>query len=112
MEKFTDSETGRIAVLVSSGWGLGWFCDHGCEQLVYDPKIVRWVLDGYPETQRGSIVAHVQAILAQQATPVVSVSDIKELDVVWLPPGEQFIITSYDGMESVISKSDTQWLTA
>ena len=34
---------GKVAVLVSPGFGAGWYGWHFIEELVFDPSIVEWV---------------------------------------------------------------------
>ena len=34
---------GQVAVLVSPGYGAGWYTWHHIEELVYDPCVVAWV---------------------------------------------------------------------
>jgi hypothetical protein len=37
---------GQVAVLVSPGFGAGWYTWHSIEELVYDPSIVEWLEAG------------------------------------------------------------------
>ena len=94
---------GKVAVLVSPGFGAGWYTWHNIEELVYDPSVVEWVekveLDKIP-------------VYMELKYPDVSCGGLEDLIVEWVPLGERFRIDEYDGNESLVLESKERWMTA
>ncbi len=94
---------GRVAVLVSRGFGAGWSSwarDDYAARVLFDPGVVAWV--------EGGKVGEV---------PVDQYEDMytggaEDLEIVWVPEGAQFRIHEYDGSERLILASEEQWFTA
>ena len=93
----------KVAVLVSPGFGAGWYTWHSIEELIYDPSIVDWV-----ETQElNKIEAYVTL-----KYPEAYCGGLEDLEVNWVPIGARFRIDEYDGAESLLLESDQRWMTA
>ena len=96
---------GKVAVLVSPGFGAGWSTwAHGelAEVCLFDPIVVKWV--------EGGKVGPV---------PVAHYSDeyfydggAGDLEIVWMDEGTQFEIHEYDGSESIRYRDDKYWNVA
>lgn len=93
----------KVAVLVSPGFGAGWYSWHNIEELLYDPSIVSWV-----ESQEfDKIKTYIELKYVDDY-----ISGIEDLVVEWVPVGAQFRIKEYDGAESLLLESDQRWMTA
>ena len=94
---------GKVAVIVSPGYGAGWYTWHNIEELVYDPSVVEWVekveLDKIP-------------VYMELKYPDVYCGGLEDLIVEWVPVGERFRIDEYDGNESLVLESKERWMTA
>ena len=96
---------GRVAVLVSPGFGAGWSTwNRDVPELLFDPAVVQMVGDGTrPETIE---------LYCEEKYPNHYFSGASDLTVVWVPIGTEFMIDEYDGAESIIFKDQEKWITA
>ena len=94
---------GKVAVLVSPGFGAGWYTWHSIDELVYDPSIVEWV----EKVELDKIQAYVGL-----KYPDVYCGGLENLEVNWVPVGAKFRIDEYDGAESLVLESEERWMTA
>jgi len=100
---------GRVAILVSHGYGAGWYTWHHKEELLYDPVIVDWVerkVDNLEEL----VEAYIQGKYPEDDQPYLG--GVGGLAIYWVKVGEQFRIDEYDGAESMVLESEAEWLTA
>ena len=84
---------GKVAVLVSPGFGAGWYTwntDH--EGLLFDSEIVQAVLDGDREKA---------ARIAEEKYEDCYTGGFLDLCVQWVNVGSQFEINQYDGSETL-----------
>jgi hypothetical protein len=97
---------GRVAVLVRSRHGGGWYSWHRIEELLYDPTVVEWL-------EQGKITS-IQSYLAlkYQDEYISGQLDLDGLEVQWVPAGVRFRINEYDGTENIVLESQERWLTA
>jgi len=98
MEKLYNSK-GQVAVAVSYGFGAGWSTwedvdpmDKKYNELIYKEQ---WE-DLYRLLEKDSIHS----------------GGVADIELVWLDKGTEFIITEYDGAESIEYKDKIQWRTA
>lgn len=94
-------EQGRVAVLVSHGFGAGWSTwAYGGEEeaMVFDSRIVDAVLANQDRTE---IEALVERLGYESYT-----GGVDGLQVYWLEPGTRFVIEEYDGSESLRTFDD------
>ena len=91
---------GQVAVLVSHGYGAGWSTwahdDDVRDGLIFDGVLVQYVLDGD--------LAAAAHYASDKYNAYTGGSD--GLTVEWVPQGEQFYITEYDGHESLRFKRE------
>ena len=93
----------KVAVLVSPGYGAGWYSWHFIEELIYDPSIVQWV-----ELQElDKALAYLEL-----KYPDAYTGGLEDLTVHWVPIGTRFRIDEYDGNESLVLESEERWMTA
>ena len=103
MEKFT--LRGRVAVLVSRGFGAGWSTwNREYPDMLFDPEIVQMVLAGKDSYE-------IEAV-ADRRWPDAYLGGIDGLDVEWIPQGTKFRIQEYDGAESVLTVDEEGWIVA
>jgi hypothetical protein len=93
----------KVAVLVSPGYGAGWYTWHDIEELIFDPSIVEWV-----ERQE---LDKIQAYM-ELKYPDAYCGGLEDLEVNWVPVGERFRIEEYDGAENLVLESEQHWMTA
>ena len=94
---------GKVAVLVSPGYGAGWYSWHGNEELLYDPSIVEWIEQG----DLDKINTYLELKYPNDTSLGLS-----DLEVTWVPAGVRFRIDEYDGAESLVLETNEHWLTA
>jgi hypothetical protein len=93
----------KVAVLVSPGYGAGWYSWHSIEELIYDPSVVEWV----EKQELDKIRAYMEL-----KYPDIYCGGLEDLEVCWVPVGERFRIEEYDGAESLVLESEQRWITA
>lgn len=101
---------GKVAVLVSLGYGGGWYTwnmEHGeaSKELLFHPTLVEMVAAGKRDQITSELVKELIGI------------DIYDggnggLDIVWVPEGALFRIHEYDGSESIVFNHEEDWITA
>lgn len=83
---------GKVAVLVSPGFGAGWstWADDP-EAALYAPDVVEWIEAGKP------------AIDADDAFGKYGYTDgLCSVKIEWLPLGTRFVVDEYDGSEFLV----------
>lgn len=95
---------GEVAVLVSHGYGAGWYSWEHDEDMLFDPEIAQALLDGKSDKEITRIAA--------QRYPDAYLGGIDGLTVHWVPIGTRFRIEEYDGSEGLMIESDYRWVTA
>jgi hypothetical protein len=93
---------GKVAVLISDGWGAGFHTWGAPVEAIFDPTLVDLI-----ERQQ-----YEDAIKYVEATYPDDVTAVEDLVVQWIPEGAKFIITEYDGNESISILDDVKWITA
>ena len=93
----------KVAVLISPGYGAGWYTWHFNEELVYDPSIVEWV----ERQELDKALAYIEL-----KYPDTYTGGLEDLVVEWVPIGAKFRIEEYDGSESLVLESEQRWMTA
>ena len=93
----------KVAVLVSPGYGAGWYTWHDIEELIYDPSVVEWV----ERQELDKIRAYMEL-----KYPDTYCGGLEDLEVNWVPVGAKFQIGEYDGHESVDVFDEEDWFIA
>jgi hypothetical protein len=116
------NDNGDVAVLVSSGYGMGWStCYTDIPIILYYPPLVMFLLDSYTTvtdlylcdgnyfyphrySEKGRhIFKDINSILT------FAEDEIKKLAVRWIPKGSHYRITEYDGAEGVEILDVNKW---
>ena len=97
-----------VAVLVSPGYGAGWFTwsrSHpNSEALLFDPEVVAWVEAGK--------VGPLPDIEAKYGFEGFFGGGADDLVIQWVPVGKKFRVHEYDGSESLVFEEDYRWYIA
>ena len=92
---------GKVAVLVSGGFGAGWSTwEGGDERLIFSPKLVEMV-------ERGDA----KLITTEWVEQELGIENVycggsDSLCIEWLDEGTPFYIDEYDGAESIVTSSN------
>ena len=96
---------GKVAVLISTGWGAGWSTwNTESPEMLFDPTLVQMVEDN---ADMSELVAY-----AEKQWPNAYHGGLDELVVLWIEQGTEFRVTEYDGAESIQIKQDINWIVA
>jgi hypothetical protein len=98
---------GKVAVLVSRGYGAGWstWTDE-IETYLFHPKLVQMV-----EEERHSEIT-TEWMEQELGLDVSYTGGTDGLEIQWVPVGTKFVIHEYDGHESLRTINDFYWMTA
>jgi len=96
---------GKVAVLIHQDYGAGWstWSYEKAEELLFDKDIARAVLDKDFELAESITTQkyHDECLLR-----------LDKIKVVWIPVGEEFRLTEYDGYEHIHLKKHEHYYTA
>lgn len=81
---------GKVAVLVSPGFGAGWSTWADEDGAVFAPDVVAWVEAGKPEIDEDEVFGHYGYV-----------GGLHDVQIEWVPVGTRFTIDEYDGSESL-----------
>ncbi len=95
---------GKVAVIISAGWGAGWSTWHGHKELIFHPKLVELVESG--QYNRDNISTLLIELLGKKEAEHVYLGGVEDLTIQWLPKGTKFKIEEYDGSEYIITEND------
>lgn len=95
---------GKVAVLISPGFGAGWFSwNTGIPACLFSPEIVGMIEEGRRDEVRK---------FAEEKWPEGYWGGSEDLAVEWVGEGEGFRVEEYDGNESLLLRSSDGWITA
>jgi hypothetical protein len=96
---------GKVAVLVSPGFGAGWSTwNPSHPECMFDRAVVKWVKSG----KKGPV----PKLTELHGWKYFYDGGASDLIIYWLPVGTRFRIDEYDGSESLVLESEEQWITA
>ena len=96
---------GKVAVLISTGFGAGWYSWHRIQELLFDPDIVKMIELDWP---RDRILAHCEKFYGNDHY----FGGADGLVIHWVSEGAKFRIDEYDGSETLILQTEDDWLIA
>lgn len=96
---------GMVAVLISPGYGAGWYSWHGIQELLFDPVVVDMLENNI---DRDEIEKYCENTYGEDEY----YGGITDLQIVWLPEGKEFTVHEYDGSESLRFKDEMRWIQA
>ena len=91
---------GKVAVAVSYGFGAGWSTWTDIDPM--DAHFVQLFLDG----------KHQEAADLCEELHLGYAGGAHDVEIVWVPVGTEFIISEYDGAESLETKDSFDWYKA
>ena len=96
---------GKVAVLISGGFGAGWFTwNSEYPEMLFDPEIAKMLEDKEPKSAIEKVAA--------KKYPKAFLGGLRDLDIQWIPVGTLFKVDEYDGSESIESRDSTDWMVA
>lgn len=98
---------GKVAVLVSPGFGAGWSTwadSEVSEIMLFEPEVVAWVEGGKKGTFPNLEEKYPDSYFYE--------GGVNDLQIEWVPVGTRFRIQEYDGSETLILESEEIWFTA
>ena len=95
---------GKVAVIIQSGYGGGWYYKHRTEAFLFDPVIVEMIEKHVP---RSRIYEY-----CRKNGLDVDEWGCDDLSITWVPVSAKFRINEYDGQESVVFKLEDTWFQA
>lgn len=90
---------GKVAVLVSRGFGAGWWTWNKSATTPFEPKVVEMVLANKQEQITD------EWCLEHLGVDIYA-GGAHKLEVIWLDEGTRFSIDEYDGSESITTVED------
>lgn len=94
---------GKVAVLISPGWGAGWSTwNNGSEEMVFDYTIAKML---HEKVNFNEIYDY-----AEKQYPDAFFSGIESIVIEWLPEGTRFQVREYDGYEHIETYEEQKWL--
>ena len=94
---------GKVGVLISPGYGAGFYTWGAPEEAVFDPILIELI----EECKIQQAIDYVTTTY-----PDVYTGGVQQLVIEWIPQGSKFIIDEYDGSESIQLLEETLWITA
>jgi len=94
---------GKVAVLVSSGFGAGFSTWNSIEGIELDGVLAQMILDKKPVTDMED---YLEKTYSNDGTSYVCTLGVEDLSIEWLPEGTPYRIDEYDGSESLVTSSD------
>lgn len=95
---------GKVAVLVSPGYGAGWSTELAEKEALFDPTLVDLVL----ASKWDAAVKYVEDTYLSSYYS----SAVENLVVLWVPVGTEFCIREEEGHEYIELKEKVTWITA
>jgi len=96
---------GLVAVLVSPGYGGGWYSWHGIQELLFDPVVVDML---EKDIDRYEIIKYCEKVYGDDEY----FGGADDLTIAWIPEGREFMVNEYDGSESLRFKDEIRWIQA
>lgn len=95
---------GEVAVLVSLGYGAGWYSWSHDESMLFDPGLVNLILNEATIDEKLEY--------ANTRWPEAYLGGLDGVEVEWVPIGVEFNVEEYDGAESIVYKDYIGWIKA
>lgn len=97
---------GKVAVLVSPGFGAGWSTwNPRHPECLFDPDIVAAV-------EREASVGEIESIAGSKWGDWFYPGGASDLEIEWVEQGTSFEIHEYHGSESLRERDSVEWTTA
>lgn len=96
---------GKVAVLISPGFGAGWSTWNDEEYrdiLLFDKRLVKAAMDGVRDC------CHLVTGVIGIDEKVVFLDGWEDVSIEWLPVSTKFIVEEYNGNESILTTDDIE----
>ena len=94
---------GKVGVLVSPGFGAGFSTWGAPIEAIFNPTLIELV-------QQEKVQEAIDFV--EKNWEDVYTGGVQDLVVNWVPEGSEFIIEEYDGSETLMLKTDYNWIKA
>jgi len=94
---------GQVGVVISHGWGSGFYTWGAPLQAIFDEKLI-YLIENEKFDEAVEYVA--------ETYPEVYTGGVHDLRVHWIDEGVEFFIDEYDGAEDIVFKENVNWITA
>ena len=103
MEKII--KEGKVGVIIHEGWGSGWSTDKGMpKSSLFDPTLIQML---EKQSTQKQIEEYALSTYGKKSWGGWSGHN---LVILWVEEGREFLITEYDGMESIFFKDSAPWI--
>ena len=101
-----------VGVLVSGGYGAGWYSwNPENTDCLFEPEIVH-IVEAYKNKALPQNIITEITTIAEGKWPDGYWDGAEGLEVFWLPFGTKFIVDEYDGNETLLTYDDIHWIEA
>ena len=90
---------GKMAILVSPGFGAGWSTWNQPE-IAIDRRIVEKFINEHPSADE------MEDFIGSLGYKRPYMGGYEEIEVMWVPKGERYLVTEYDGHEELLISSE------
>ncbi len=121
---------GKVAVIYKPGLGLGWYTDHGIEDLLFDEKLAKLILlanfqqNRHEQTRDENIHKQVLQYMKEVEDraytfscygrdiqfKIISDTYLYSLYIKWIPVDKKIFLTQYDGAETIHVEDKVPWI--
>lgn len=101
------NDKGELAVLYHDRYGTGWYeatyseGDGAIEQILFEPEVVQWVLEGKKESEIPKLMHYIQNEYDLENS--FESDTFEALEIRWIPKGTKFTIFSDEGLEQIFT---------
>lgn len=92
-------KNGEVAVLISPGYGIGWYSQHGIKSLLFHPKLVELVEQNRKEEITEELCKELVGDLRDET--FICTLGARDLKIYWVKEGSAIRITEFDGFEKL-----------
>ena len=96
---------GKVGVLVSSGYGAGWYSWEHNEEMLFSPEIIELV-------EQGASTKIIEKEAKKLWGDEYYYGGAEGLYVKWIDIGKRFRIEEYDGAETIVLEDEDNYITA
>ncbi len=110
---------GKVAVLVSPGFGAGW-STWNTEDLALDSRVVEYFFMRHHDQELLDKIAKLDTLENKEAKEYfeslgydnVYFGGFNQIEIHWVKQGTIFRISEYDGNEHIVLQKDEKWMVA
>lgn len=107
------NENGEVGVIVSRGYGAGWYSwNRDCKDILFDKELVTMILQAKDSNNFDLKLEEIKKY-AEHKYPWCYMGGLEDgIDVEFVPQGSNFIVVEYDGAEHIEYIEDIDYTTA